>query len=360
LENAQIINARFFAQGQFLPIKSITINQDRIAAIDAPATGQSIDLKGKILMPGLFDTHINGGEKYYFTKEVSIEALADMEAATAATGTAYFLPCLITSSLSNILKGLAIAKTYMAFHPNTGMLGIHLEGPFLNPIKRGAHMARYIQKPTVEALEQILVAGQGVIKLMTIAPEVFDEPCLNYLINSGIKLSMGHSNASFAEAKAAAKRGIGLCTHLFNAMSPLGHREPGLVGAVLHTADMYAPIIADNTHVSNAAVELAYKLKPDKLFLISDALFVNRKVKLFEWEVFDARLENNTYINSDGNLAGATYSLAECVLNAVENCHIPLTVALEMASSRPFEALGMAAPTLAIGQKARFTTITGT
>ncbi len=258
------------------------------------------------------------------------------------TGTYYVLPTLITSSLENILQGIEVVRKFIEDNPQSGVVGMHLEGPFLNPLKRGAHLAKYVRKPSDEELFQIAEAGKEIIKIWTIAPEQFTGKQIKALRETGIKLSVGHSNATFEEATAAFDSGINLVTHLYNAMSNFQHRAPGLVGASLARSEVWAPIILDGKHCHFGAAATAWNAKPDKLFLISDALFLGRKKSVFQWEEFDATLNNGGYVNSEGNLAGSAVSMGECVFNAVNSLGIPLEIAVSMATDRPARALGLA------------------
>ena len=306
---------------------------------------------------GLFDIHINGGEQFHFTEKEDEETIDDIYQSSLKQGTAYVFPTLITSSLENILKGITAIRTYQRKNPGSGVLGMHLEGPFLNPVKRGAHLTEYVRKPTDTELEAIISHGRDVIKLITIAPEMFSPEQIDTLIASGITVSAGHSNATYEESVRAFGQGIHLVTHLYNAMSPFGHRQPGLVGATFDTDQVYAPIIIDGVHCDYAAARIAYQAKKDKLFLISDALFVGEKVTEFKWGAFDAFLENGQYNNSEGNLAGATISLGDAVRNAVREVGISVQEAVEMATVRPAKAVGLAdkVGTLAVGFPAVFT-----
>ncbi|HOY13164.1 MAG TPA: N-acetylglucosamine-6-phosphate deacetylase [Saprospiraceae bacterium] len=299
------------------------------------------DFEFENIAPALFDTHINGGANFYFTSKPDFETLRDMSAASHQTGTYYLLPALITSSIENILHALSTTADFITQNPNSGILGIHLEGPYLHPSKRGAHLEKYIRKPDDAEIAQILEVGKEVIKIWTIAPELFTDRQLKTIMESGITLSVGHSNASYEQANHAFDMGISLATHLYNAMSAFHHRNPGLVGAALLHPRVWAPIILDGKHCHFGAAQLAYMTKPDRLFLISDALFLGRKKQSFQWEEFDAELINDEYINSEGNLAGSSISLPEAIVNAVNYLNIPLEIAIEMASLRPARAMGL-------------------
>lgn len=310
------------------------------------------------LAPALIDLHINGGEEHHFTHEPTHRTLKDIEFSAKKNGVGYVLPTLITSSIENIFDGLSAIKSYFLENPNSGVLGMHLEGPFISIKKRGAHLEKYIKIPTDQLLREIIDFGGNSLRMITVAPEHFTNSQLQMLVESGIKVSIGHSNATYERAQEAFGLGIELVTHLFNAMSPFTHREPGLAGASLSNAAVYTPIILDNVHVAIAAAQLAHKLKEDKLFLISDALFQNHKKKTFKWDEFDAFLENGNYMNSDGNLAGATISMADAVKNACNWLKVDLCQAIKMATSIPADVIGEAVGEIKIGAKAKFCSFT--
>jgi N-acetylglucosamine-6-phosphate deacetylase len=307
---------------------------------EIPNDIKQIDLRGKHLAAGFIDIQINGGEKYYFSQTPNEETIQDIYDASLKYGTTHVLPCLISSSRETILKGIEAVRDYMKKH-NNGVMGMHLEGPFLNPLRRGAHSIDQVRKPTNEELEEIIRKGKDVIKVITIAPECFTEEQLNMLLESGITISIGHSTVTHKEAQFYFLKGINLVTHLFNAMTQFGHREPGLVGAVFENEDVYAPVILDGAHCDYAAARVAYKLKQEKFFLISDATFLGRKVQSFNWDNFDAHLENGFYRNEDGNLAGATISMLEAVQNAYNNLNVSADEAVKMATTRVASAIGM-------------------
>ncbi len=326
-----------FSGGQVLKNQSITIENGIITAIDSLAEGEKSEIKN--ICPAFVDIHINGGEEHHFTANPTEVTLKDIETAALKNGVAHTLPTLITSSLENIDKGIEAIRSYKEKNPQTGILGMHLEGPFLDVKKRGAHLEKYLLQPTDEALDRIIKNGKGIIKMITIAPEHFSPSQIDKLLVSGIAVSLGHSNAGFEQSNAAFSQGVTLVTHLFNAMSALGHREPGLVGATLINNDVYAPIILDDVHVDKHVAKLAFEAKKGKLFLISDALFQNHKKKEFKWEEFDAELQNGNYINADGNLAGATISMVDAIQNAADWFDIPLEKAIYMATELPLLAI---------------------
>jgi len=329
--------SKVYTPGKVLSNVSISFEKGYITSIKS---FDGLPTYGNICAP-FFDTHINGGEKHYLTEDNSEAAIDDIFRASYQTGTFYVLPTIITSSLENILKSFEVMRSYQKKHPTSGVIGMHLEGPFLNPVKRGAHLAKYVRVPTDSEIKTFLENGKDLIKIWTIAPEQFTESQIKMILDAGVCTSVGHSNATANEAKSAFSMGINLVTHLYNAMSGLHHRKPGLVGAALANKEVWAPIIIDGKHCDFEAAKVAFNAKPERLFLISDALFLGRKKIEFQWEEFDAKLINGEYINSDGNLAGSAISMGEAVHNAVHEVDIPLETAIEMSTERPFRALGL-------------------
>jgi N-acetylglucosamine-6-phosphate deacetylase len=351
-----IFASKVYTGATVLENQLISSSNGRIVGI-TPGLRAVADLQVQNISAGFIDTHINGGDNFHFTQEASIRGVGDIDSGALALGTAFTLPSLITSPIENIVQGIEAIASYRNANPDTGVLGMHLEGPYLNPVKRGAHLLKYIKKPENEELQMLVNAGKAHIRLLTIAPEMFSADQIKLLLDSGITIAAGHSNATYKQASAAFALGVRVVTHLYNAMSPFQHRSPGLVGAAFDHPEVYAPIILDNIHCDFSAARVAYKIKKDKLFLISDALFTGRKVKSFQWENFDARLTGDQYINSEGNLAGATISLGEAVYNAVNHIGIPLAEAIEMVTSRLAAAIGLgdSLGQIAIGFPARFT-----
>lgn len=315
---------------------------------------EGADFDYECVAPALVDIHINGGERFHFTANPTAEALRDIETSARKNGVGYVLPALITSSVENIFEAIAVTQHYIRSNPGTGILGLHLEGPFISKEKRGAHLSKYVRTPSSELLQEIIQRADGTVKMMTIAPEHFTDRQIGMLLESGIKVSLGHSNCTYERAVEAFNLGVDLVTHLFNAMSPFHHRNPGLTGAALATEKVYTPIIADGVHVDYAMVKLALTLKKDKLFFISDALFQNHIKRDFRWEEFDATLVDGEYINADGNLAGATISMADCVRNGVERLGLSLEQALEKSTEIPAAVLGLKAGKIEAGYPAKF------
>lgn len=336
-----IINARIFTGDSVEDFSNIIIENGTITALtkELPTDIPVIDLKGKNISPGFIDIQINGGREKYFSQTPDEDTLEEMYSACCSYATPFILPTLISSPLPVILKAIETVRRFRQTHP--GLLGMHLEGPFFHPEKRGAHNSSIIRKPTNEELKTIISHGKDVIKVMTIAPEQFTEAQLELLLESGILLSAGHTAMTYDQAQQCFRQGIKLVTHLFNAMTQMGHRECGLVGAVFDNNDVYAPIILDGGHCHYAAARVAYRQKLDKLFLITDSSFLGRQKKRFDWEGFNIKMIDGFYRDQEGSLAGAAISMPEAIKNAVDHLGIMLQDAVEMATSRVARAIRM-------------------
>lgn len=308
------------------------------------------------LAPALVDAHINGGEQLHFTANPTEETLWDMHYAAAKNGVGYQIPALITSDLETLFKGIETVQEFRQKNPEQSIIGLHLEGPFISIEKRGAHLPEYIRKPELSLINEILSAAKGMPLMMTIAPEHFDNDTISYLLEKGVIVSVGHSNCTYDRAMEAFGLGVKWITHLFNAMSPFTHRAPGLAGAALSHPEVYCPIIPDGVHVHHATVKLALKLKKDKIFFISDALFQNGLKTHFQWRAFDAKLLDGKYINSDGNLAGANISMADALFTGVHEYGLSLSDSLRKCTSLPAEALGLPIGRIEVGHPAKFIT----
>lgn len=336
-----VINAVIYTGDDIVNNKVLLIENGRISGFvdEIPANATIYDAKGKNIAPAFIDIQPNGGYSLYFSKEVSETALEDMYQASLDHGTGFIIPTLISSDPETILKAIEVIRRFKLKQP--GVLGMHLEGPFINVEKRGAHPAHIIRKPVDNELEKIIAAGKDVIKIMTIAPECFTEDQLQMLLDSDINISIGHSNINYDQAQYYFSKGIALVTHLYNAMTQMGHRECGLVGATFDNINVYAPVILDGGHCHYAAARVAYRQKGDKLILLSDAAFLGRRKQRFDWENLSIRLTDGFYRDGNGNLGGTAISMVDAVKNAVTYLQVPVQEAMEMATSRVAKAINM-------------------
>lgn len=324
---------------------------------DTTSYDQVIDLSGDYLAPGMIDIQLNGGYTKYFSLTPDLDTLAEMTDASLEFGTPFFYATLISSPLDVVHRAIDVVRTAMQSNPY--LLGMHLEGPFLNPQRKGAHNASLLHSPTDAELEEVLERGKGVIKLITIAPEMLTHAQIELIQRSGIQVSFGHSEATYEEAMELFDRGVNIVTHLYNAMSAFTHRAPGLTGAALLHPDVYTPLILDGRHCHWAAARLAYRLKGDKLILLTDAAVLGRRMQEMAWEGLHAILTpDGFYVNPEGNLAGAAISMGEAVEHACKHLGVSPAEAMDMASGRVAKAIGVWGEKLghiAVGYRAVFT-----
>lgn len=333
--------ATLFDGAQFLQDRVLLVEDGRIAAIleHAPEGATPIRLAGGILAPGLLDLQVNGAAGLWVcgqTDPAALNLMCDTQARLGATG---ILPTLITDSREATYHVLDAAVTAAASGMD-GLLGIHLEGPHLDPKRKGAHDLTLIRPMDDQDLEAICTAAGKLPALMvTVAPFSVTPEQIAKLTAAGVIVSLGHAECSFEEAAAAIKAGARCATHLFNAMSQMGHRSPGLVGAAL-THPIYAGLIADGEHVSLPAMQVALAAKPQGIFLVSDCMSVaGTDIASFDLGGRRITRANGRLTLDDGTLAGADLTLPQAIANVVKLGLTPER-ALSMATSVPAALLG--------------------
>lgn len=339
-----LINCKIYTGHDVLSQHAIVIESGKIAAIVACANLDQdleiIDLDGAIVSPGFIDLQLNGCGGVMFNDEINIDALQTMHQANLKSGCTSFTPTLITSSNQDMQQAIEVARQYKELYQNQS-LGLHLEGPYLNVEKKGIHNADFIRSSDEEMI-QLMCDNHDVIATVTLAPEKTNPEHIQKLSKAGIVVSMGHTNATYTQARQGFVNGVSFATHLFNAMSPLTGREPGAVGAVYDTPEVYTGIIADGFHVDYANIRIAHRLKGDKLILVTDAtapagatmdhfIFVGKKVYYRDGKCVD----------ENGTLGGSALTMIEAVKNTVEHVGIALDEALRMATLYPARAIGM-------------------
>jgi N-acetylglucosamine-6-phosphate deacetylase len=332
-------NGRIFDGEKFLKNACIlTLNNKIVEIVDEnkiPLDVERINLQGNTLAPSLIDLQIYGGNGYLFGEHPSVKALEATYNYCFSGGAAHFMPTVATNSEAVMFKAIDAVKKYWA-QGGKGVLGLHLEGPYINIKKRGAHIKECVKHdPSVAEVKKLIKRGEGVIKMMTLAPEVVSDEVIELLQNNGIVLSLGHSNATFVEAKRAFDKGIKAATHLFNAMSPFQHREMGVVGAIYDDKRVCTSVVADGYHVDFQAIKISKTILEERLFLITDAVATNKKGK------YDHRLEGDKYVISDGTLSGSALTMLKAVQNCVEKVGISLEESLRMASLYPAKIIGL-------------------
>jgi N-acetylglucosamine-6-phosphate deacetylase len=317
---------------------------------------RTIDLGGRLLAPGFIDVQVNGGGGVLFNDDPSVASIAAIGKAHRRFGTTGFLPTLISDDLDVV--AVAIDATRAAIESRVpGVLGIHIEGPFLNSERRGVHDAGKLRSLDAAAVE-LLSTPHGGLTMVTLAPERTTPALIRALTDAGVIVSAGHTNASFAELQPALAAGLRGFTHLFNAMSPMTSREPGSVGAALAADQAWCGLIVDGHHVHPEVLKIALRAKRhDRFMLVTDAMpSVGSNLTSFRIQGRLITLTGDKIVDDAGRLAGAHLDMAGAVRNAVEMLGVPLAEAVYMASRNPAEFLGVAGGVgrLAPGQRANF------
>jgi N-acetylglucosamine-6-phosphate deacetylase len=332
------VNARIFTGDRFLEDHAVLTDKGRIIGIlpasEIPENTRLVELTGLTLAPSLVDLQIYGGNGKLFPYLLDTASLTAIYEYCRGGGAAHFMPTVPTSSWEVMLRSINAVKEYWE-QGGIGVLGLHLEGPFMNPEKRGAHLLQYITTPTQQDIDRLLEHGRGIIKMMTLAPECCEPQLVKQLQDAGILVSAGHSNATYQQAYTAFDRGIPAATHLFNAMSALQSRAPGMVGAIYDHDRVCASVVADGIHVDFASIRISKKIMGERLYLITDAVaesLVGDYIYVYE---------NDRYVNAQGTLSGSCLTMMQAVKNCVQQVGIPLDEALRMGSTYPAALAGM-------------------
>ncbi|MCC2644357.1 MAG: nagA [Burkholderiales bacterium] len=294
-----------------------------------------------IITPGFIDLQLNGCGGVLFNDNISYTTLEVMYQTCLGYGTTSFLPTLITCDFKDVLKALETIKTWFTLHNNKrGVIGLHLEGPFISTIKKGIHPEQFIIPPTKELLEQIVVYKKYFPIKMTIAPEVFTIKQIQFLINNNIIVSLGHSNASYSETQNAIKLGARSSTHMFNAMSGLSARNPGMIAAILNS-DIHTGLIVDLLHVDKANIQLLNKNKPEQVYLVTDAVTsMGTDMKGFRFGGKSIHVKDGMCLDENGVLAGANLTMPKAIANCINICGLDIVKVLNMASQIPAQVMG--------------------
>ncbi len=330
-----LINAIIYTGSEQMTGKALLVNSSRIESIidqeSVPPAAFKIDCENNFLAPGLIDLQIAGAGGYLFSSNPTAEALDSIKKAILKTGTTGFLIAIPTNT-PEVYRNVF---TTVRENPSPALLGLHVEGPFISQFRRGAHMKNYIRIPSAEDARSFLKDSEDVVKMFTIAPEVCEEYVYSAMLDKGIVLAAGHSNATFIQAVTGFERGITTTTHLFNAMSQLHHRDPGLPGAVFQSRQVNASIIADGIHVDYNVISIAKKLLKERLFLISDAVEEN-----LNGAYLHVRQEDR-FTLPDGTLSGSLLTMMKAVRNCVLEAGLPVDEALRMASTYPARVINI-------------------
>jgi len=337
-----IVNARIVTEGRIIEDHALLFDKKIEGVVPLPL-GESdmeiIDAEGAYVSAGFIDLHIHGSGGAD-VMDATPEALEQLSTTLLRTGTTGFLATTMTMSEREIIAALENVQKYGGFVRGAEILGVHLEGPFINPDKHGAQDKHYIQKPDMEMIE----AYMPIIKMITLAPEVEGaKQFIEYLQRAypEVILSIGHSDASFEQAQQSFTWGISHATHLFNAMNPLHHRAPGIVGAVFES-DISCDIIADLVHTHPAMLQLAYRMKKERLILITDAMRAGcMRCGSYDLGGRKVVVKEGRAELGDGTLAGSVLKMNEALANMVEHTAMTRIEAVDAVTRLPAQMLGI-------------------
>lgn len=342
LKNAVVID-EYFKQNRL----DIKIENEYIVNIGERLEGEAFDLSGMYIVPGFIDTHIHGAYGVEMAEAgTTVQQLNAVSKFEASQGVTCFAPTVRILPLDE----MCAAIERIAFIKQTDgakIGGIHVEGPFVSETYKGALLKEYIYKPGVEIIKRFYEAGGGLVKLLTMAPELEGaEATIQYAASNGIVVSIGHTNASYEQTEKAIAWGVSQATHTFNAMRPLNHRDPSALGAVLTNENVTCELICDFIHLHPAIVKMVYKLKgDDKINVISDSCAAAGKSD-GEYIVGGQKryVKDGVVRTSDGTIAGSAKTVYDGVKNLI-NIGIPIESAIKMASVNPAKTLGIEAET---------------
>ncbi len=340
-----LVGDRIFTGEEFLENQALIINGDAIEAV-VPASDLSpdfvrVELSGGVLAPGFIDLQVNGGGGAFFTNNTSVDAIQTMLDGHRPTGTTSFLPTLISDTREVHQAGVrAVADAVGA--GIKGVLGVHVEGPFFDMARRGAHNERYIRKMEQADIDWLVasVKAQHEFKVMlTLAPEHADAGQIKQLTSAGVVVCAGHTDGHYDDVVAALKEGLSGFTHLYNAMRPTTGREPGVVGAALEDTNSWCGIIIDTYHVHAASARIAYAAKPKgKMYLVTDAMStVGSPEKSFQIYGETIYEKDGCLVNAEGRLAGSAIGMIDAVRLNTHWVGVELAESLRMASLYPAE-----------------------
>ncbi len=348
-ERFAFTGARIFTGEEWLERAALVVGDGVVEgtmAADSPSDAVRVPLGGGMLVPGFIDLQVNGGGGVLFNDAPTLDAIRTICATGHRFGTTGLLPTLITDT-PEVTAGAIEAGAEAARAGVPGFLGLHLEGPHLSLARKGAHDPALI-RPMQEADLERLVAARALLPnlLTTVAAETVPPERIAALAQARIVVSIGHSEASYAQVISAAASGASMVTHLFNAQSQLGNREPGVVGAALDSGALWAGLIADGIHVHDAAIGVALRSKrgPGRIFLVTDAMaLTGSAAQSFTLNGREIRRAGGALRLADGTLAGADLTMIDAVARMRRAIGLPLDEALRMAALYPAQAMGLAA-----------------
>ena len=334
--NLQVFKAdKVFTGSEWLLQHSVVVSQGKIVEV-APSDTVSGEFTSEhhILAPAFIDIQIYGANDKLFAVYPETDSLYRLYDYCSKGGASHFQPTVATNAYGFFYRAIDAIRAYWK-EGGKGCLGLHVEGPWINPLKKGAHLESFIHSPSLEQARELLEYGKGVITMITLAPEVCSEEVIDLVRSYGVIISAGHSNATYEEATKAFDSGIPAATHLFNAMSPLQHRAPGMAGAIFNHATVMASIVPDGYHVDFAAMKIAKKIMNQRLFVITDAV-TETNAGGYAHHLVGDKYESN------GILSGSALTMGSSLRNLVNQVGIDREEALRMVSLYPAQVMGKA------------------
>ena len=341
-----LINGRVLCDEGLVTDRVVLIEAGRILDVVSPSdprcgSAKRRDLNGEMLLPGFIDTQVNGGGGVLFNDDPSVPTIRAIAAAHRRFGTTSLLPTFISDDLDVLAHAIDAVRSAMTGKV-PGVIGMHIEGPFLNEARKGTHDAGKFRALDSDGVRLLSSLGIG-RTLVTLAPEMTTPMMIAALVAEGVVVAAGHSNATYAETETALRAGVTGFTHLFNAMSPLASREPGVVGAALLDQNSWCGIIVDGHHVSPMALQIALRCKRhDRFMLVTDAMpNVGTSQSTFFLQGKKIIVRDGKCVDGHGTLSGSALDMASAVRNAVTMLGIDIAEAARMASTYPAEFLGL-------------------
>ena len=353
MSRLDIVNARVVTPTGVIANGYVTVEGDRIAAFgsmsDHRRGGDVLDVGNDHLLAGFVDTQVNGGGGVLFNDSPSVEAIAAIGAAHAAYGTTGFLPTLISDDLDVVDAAMRAVEDAIA-QGVPGVLGIHVEGPFIAEARKGIHDPAKFRRLAAESIALLTGLKRG-RTMVTLAPEMCSADDIAALVAGGVVVSAGHTDADYSTTRAALDAGVSGFTHLFNAMSPMLHRAPGVVGAALEDQQSYCGLIADGHHVDSPVLRVALRTRPiDRFMLVTDAMpTVGSTTKSFWLNGVKIVVRDGVCVAPDGTLAGCDLDMTSAVRNIMAMTGVDIEAASTMASLAPARFLRLEQQTGSIG-----------
>ncbi len=340
----------------WLENQTISIDNGIVTAIKPQSSVGSDSKVVELLVPGFIDIQVNGGGGYLLNQHTDANAVEHIFYAHQRFGTTAMLPTLITDSEEKMQQAVSAIITARKSLPNA-IVGVHFEGPWLSQARKGVHPENYIRAAKESELKMLRTSGLGQV-MITLAPENVAPEVIRELVEDGIIVFLGHSAATAAQTSAALEAGATGFTHLFNAMSPMQSREPGMVGTALASGSAYAGLIVDGYHVDPTCCNVAVRaMSKERVCLVTDAMALTAsdatQMPFFETTITKS---DNRLTTPDGTLAGSCLTMIDAVRNTVKHCNVVLEDALYMAATTPAAAIGIqeSQGSIAAGQLANF------